>query len=95
MLIELSSLGVKFAHGEGAWALEDNLLIATKEAQEVSSDAPIWEHEDINIDLPSLRVPPEISVKAHYILHFDGAFGKGKGAGGLLLYDGKENCIGG
>jgi hypothetical protein len=31
ILIELNSLGVKFACGDGAWALEDNLLAATRE----------------------------------------------------------------
>ncbi len=31
--------------------------------------------------------PLEASIEADYVLTFDGAFSKGKGAGGVLLWD--------
>jgi hypothetical protein len=86
---------VKFACGEGAWALEDNLLAATQEAQTEASDAPIWEHEDIDIKMPCLQKLPEASCSPDFILNFDGAFSKGKGAGGVLLLNSSGECVGG
>lgn len=34
-------------------------------------------------------------MEADYILSFDGAFSKGKGAGGVLLLDSSAKCHGG
>ena len=95
MLIELNSLGVTFSYVDGAWALEDNVMRAAAEENKEEETEKAWEHEDINIRMPSLIVPKEASFQSDYVLYFDGAYSKGKGAGGVLVYNANAQCLGG
>lgn len=55
-LIELSSLGVTYGCGNGAFALQGELARVIEEPPELEPPgAPMWEHEDIDIFTPAVQ----------------------------------------
>jgi hypothetical protein len=55
-LIELSSLGVSYGCGMGAWQLQGELgkvIMEPPEPVEERLDLPCWEHRDFELDFPA------------------------------------------
>lgn len=57
--------------------------------EEGNVDPPIWEHEDIDIVMPSLQHTPDVISTAKYTIEFDGGCRKKLGSGGYIIKEGK------
>lgn len=57
--------------------------------EEGTIDPPAWEHEDIDIVMPSLQHTADVIQEAKYTIEFDGGCRKKLGSGGYVVREGE------